>query len=109
MPWVIVWPVLVVAALGGGFFLGRDLWRRGKALARAAARAAEASARITQDADALADEAAARHPVPPVALLRDRTELRADLEAARDARDRRLDERHARLRRVMARWPEHWR
>ena len=109
MPWVIVWPVLVVAALAGGFLLGRDLWRRGKSLARAAARAAEASARFTQDADALADEAAGRHPVPPVALLRDRTELRADLEAARQARDRRLDERHARLRRVMARWPEHWR
>ncbi len=109
MPWAIVWPVLVVAALGGGFLLGRDLWRRGKALARAAGRAAEAAERFTRDADTLATEAAARHPVPPVALLRDPAELRADLEAARDARDRRIDERHARLRRVMARWPEHWR
>jgi membrane-bound ClpP family serine protease len=109
MPWVIVWPVLVVAALVGAFFLGRDLWRRGKRLAAAAGRASEAAARFSEHADELADEAAARHPVPPVALLRDREELRADLEAARAARDRRLDERHARLRRVMDRWPQHWR
>lgn len=109
MPWVIVWPVLVVGALVGGFLLGRDLWRRGKVMARAAGRAAGTAARFTQDAERLDAEAAARHPLPPVALLRDPVELRADLEAARDARDRRIDERHARLRRVMARWPEHWR
>ena len=104
MPWVIVWPVLVVAALVGGFLLGRDLWRRGKRLAAAAGRAVEASTRITQDADRLADEAAARHPVPPVALLREPGELRADLEAARAARDRRVDERHARHQLAWARW-----
>jgi hypothetical protein len=109
VPWVIVWPVLVVGALVGAVLLGRDLWRRGRSLARAAGRATDAASRFTEHADELAADAAARHPVPPVALLRDRAELRADLQAARAARARRLDERHARLRGVMAHWADYWR
>lgn len=109
MPWVVVWPVLVVAALVGAFFIGRDLWRRGKALTRAAARAADAASRFSERADELAQAARERNPVPPVALLRDRADLVDDLEAARAARDRRLDERHARLRAVMAGWLDYWR
>ena len=109
MPWVIVWPLLVVAALVGAFFLGRELFRRGKALAKAAGRAADAAARINERADELAAAAEERNPVPPVALLRDRADLLGDLEAARAARDRRLDARHARLREVMAGWLDYWR
>lgn len=109
MPWVVVWPVLVVLALVGAFFLGRDLWRRTKRLGRAASRASQVVERLSARSDELAEEAAARNPVPPVALVRDRVEIRAELAAARAARDRRLDERHARYREVMARWREIWR
>ena len=109
MPWVVVWPVLVAAALVGGFLLGRDLWRRGRGLARAAGRAADAAGRFGARTDELAAEAAGRHRVPPVALLRDRDELRADVAAARAARDRRRDDRRARQRQVRAHWLDYWR
>lgn len=109
MPWLVVWPVLVVGALVGAFFLGRDLWRRGKALAHAASAASDAVARLSDDQDGLAAAAREAHPVPPVALVRDRVELRADLEAAREVRDRRADARHARYRQVMRRWQDVWR
>jgi hypothetical protein len=109
MPWWIVWLVLVVAALVVVFLVGRDLWRRGLALGRAASRAAGAAARLSEHADELAEEAAERNPVPPVALLRSHDELLDDLAAARAARDRRLDARHARLREVMAGWLDYWR
>jgi len=109
VPWIVVWPVLVVATLVGAFFLGRDLWRRAKAVGRATSRASRAFEHLSAHADELAQEAARRHPVPPVALLRERDELRADLAAARAARDRRLDARRARYRVVMARWLDVWR
>ena len=105
MPWVVVWPVLVVGTLVGAFFLGRDLWRRGVRLGHAVSGASDAVTRLSAHADELADAA----PVPPVALVRNKEELRADLAAARAARDRRLDERHARYRQVMARWRDIWR
>jgi len=109
MPWVIVWPVLVVATLVGGFFLVRDGWRRVRATGRAAARASRAAGRAWDGADELARAAAARHPVPAVALLRERDELRADVAAAQAARDRRHDARDARRHATMARWPHVWR
>lgn len=40
MLWLAVWSVLVVGTLVGAFFLGRDLWRKGLALAREAELAA---------------------------------------------------------------------
>lgn len=109
VPWVIVWPVLVVAALVGAFFLGRDLWRKGKRLASAAAAASMAAERLSVRADELAAEAREANPVPPVALARDRGEILDDLAVARAARDRRLDARHARYRQVMAGWRDFWR
>ena len=109
MPWVVVWPVLVVGTLVGAFFLGRDLWRRGVRLGHAVSGASDAVTRLSAHADELADAARDAHPVPPVALVRDTEGLRADLAAARAARDRRLDERHARYRQVMARWRDIWR
>ena len=36
MLWTIVWVVLVVATVVGAFFLGRQLWRQGVALAHEA-------------------------------------------------------------------------
>ncbi len=108
MPWVIVWPVLVVAALVGAFFLGRDLWRRGRAVVRAAAAASDAAARLTEHADERAAAARRAHPVPPVALLRDRDELAAEFRDAQDARDRRADARRARNQETMQRWRRVW-
>jgi hypothetical protein len=109
MPWVVLWPVLVVATLVGAFFLGRDLWRKGKRLARAAGAASQAAERFAAHADELAAAAREANPVPPVALSRDRADLVDDLAAARAARDRRLDARHARYRQVMAGWRDFWR
>ncbi len=109
MPWVVVWPVLVIGALVGGFFLGRDLWHRVRDFGRAASAASGAVARLSDHRDELLAVARRRHPVPPVALSRDRAELHADLAAARAVRDRRIDARHARLRLVMGRWRDFWR
>ncbi|HEY0117188.1 MAG TPA: hypothetical protein VGC04_00235 [Cellulomonas sp.] len=109
MPWVVIWPVLVVGALVGAFFLGRDLWRRGLRLAHAASAASEAVGRLSDRQEELTSAARARHPVPPVAFSRDLDDVRAGLAAARDVHDRRIDERHARYRLVMRRWLDVWR
>jgi hypothetical protein len=88
----------------------RDARRRlATALGRALADAGEASARLTEHADELAAAARARHPVPPVALVRDPVELRAELTAVRGQRDARLDARRDRHREAWQRWVEHWR
>lgn len=108
MPWVVVWPVLVLGALVGGFFLGRDLWHRVRAFRRAAAAASGAVARLSDHRDELTAVARRRHPVPLVALSRDPADLRADLAAARAVRDRRIDARQARYRLVMDRWRDLW-
>jgi uncharacterized iron-regulated membrane protein len=109
MPWVVVWPVLVVAALVGVFILGRDLWRKGKRLVAAAGAATHIPERLSAHADEMAAAAREANPVPQVALSRDRTDLLDDLATVRAARDRRLDARHARHRQVMAGWRDFWR
>jgi hypothetical protein len=109
VPWIVVWPVLVLGALVGAFFLGRDLWRRVRRFGHAAAAASAAGARSSARADELAAEVSARHPVPAVALLRDPGEIRTDVAAARAVHDRRVEARRARHRIVWTRWREVWR
>jgi hypothetical protein len=50
--WVLVWVVLVLAAAGVFFLLGRDLWRKARALTR---ELGVASDRLTEVTDRLAD------------------------------------------------------
>ena len=52
MLWVLVWVVLVLAAAGIFFLLGRDLWRKGLALTRELGVATD---RLSVDSDRLAD------------------------------------------------------
>jgi hypothetical protein len=50
--WVLVWVVLVLAAAGVFFLLGRDLWRKAQALTRELAVATDRRSEVT---DRLAD------------------------------------------------------
>ena len=94
--WWAIWSVLVVGTLVGAFFLARDLWRKGLALARAAGDASrafgEASARI---ADAV-EQAQANPPDTSATLFDDPTTLRERVHAQRQVRADRADARRAR-------------
>jgi len=50
--WVLVWLVLVLAAAGAFFLLGRDLWRKARALTRELGVATD---RLTEITDRLAE------------------------------------------------------
>ncbi len=94
--WFTVWTVLVLATLAGALWLGRDLWRTGKALVAELERAAGLVEALGERADALAAAAAAdpvRHDVlgdPDV-----HRERIAALHARRDARRAERTLRHA--------------
>ena len=57
MRWFLLWTVLVLGAAGVFFLLGRDLWRKSKALARELSAATD---RLTVLGDRLADLEASR-------------------------------------------------
>ena len=52
MRWVLVWVVLLLAAAGVFFLLGRDLWRKARALTRELGVATD---RLSEVSDRLAD------------------------------------------------------
>jgi hypothetical protein len=60
--WVLVWLVLVLAAAGIFFLLGRDLWRKARALTRELGVATD---RLTEVTDRLAELSEARLPGEP--------------------------------------------
>ena len=94
--WFTVWTVLVVATLAGALWLGRDLWRKGKALLAELERAGEVVGALADRADALTAEAQAQPPHHD--LLTDPEVHRArrgDLRAARAARRAERALRHA--------------
>ena len=62
MLWVLVWLVLVLAAAGAFFLLGRDLWRKARALTRELGVATD---RLTQVTDRLAELSEPRLPGDP--------------------------------------------
>jgi hypothetical protein len=57
--WFLVWVVLVLAAAGVFFLLGRDLWRKARALTRELGVATD---RLAEVSDRLADLAASDAP-----------------------------------------------
>lgn len=94
--WWAIWCVLVVGTLVGAFFLARDLWRKGVALARAAGEAGralgDASARIAE----AVDHAQANPPDTSPTLFDDPTTLRERVAAQRRARAARAGARRER-------------
>jgi hypothetical protein len=58
--WFTVWTVLVLATLAGAFWLGRDLWRKGKALLAELERAGQAVGALAERADELTAAAQTR-------------------------------------------------
>ena len=62
MLWVLVWVVLVLAAAGVFFLLGRDLWRKARALVRELGVATD---RLTEVTDRLAELSEPRLPGEP--------------------------------------------
>jgi hypothetical protein len=81
--WFWIWCALVLAALAGGFVLGRSLWRRTKGLLRAL----DALTQVASRAPARVEERIAAHPPTaprPPDVFRERQEL-VDLVAARRA------------------------
>lgn len=92
MLWFSVWTVLVLATLGCGFLLGRDLWRKGKALLAEVERAGDVAstfaARTEELSAAAAQTPAVTHDLwtdPAVPLAR-RAELRARRAVRREVR-----------------------
>ncbi|MDQ1599434.1 MAG: hypothetical protein QOD68_908 [Actinomycetota bacterium] len=62
MLWVLVWLVLALAAAGVFFLLGRDLWRKARALTRELGVATD---RLTEVTDRLAELSEPRRPGEP--------------------------------------------
>jgi hypothetical protein len=94
--WFTVWTVLVLATLAGAFWLGRDLWRKGRALMAEMERAGQVVGELADRADALTAAAQARPIHHDVLTSPDvHRERLAVLRAARAARRAERALRHA--------------
>ncbi len=108
MVWVVVWVVLVVGALVGAVLLGRDLWRRFRALVAELRRAEEVLGRLAEHASVLAEQAqeaeraarAAREAV----LLPERDDARTRWAVLREEAAVRREARRERDRATRERW-----
>jgi hypothetical protein len=107
MIWASVWTALVIGTLLGAFFLGRSLWRRGRALGHELARAGAAAERLSERVAELEDARARPAWVHPLLVdAEDRTGWRAGLAARRASRRAR---RSAARGTAHARWNTLWR
>ena len=104
MLWFLIWATLVIGTLVGAFFLGRDLWRKGRALADELERGAHLFGELAERMDSLtadaADEAMRTRRDP----FADPVRARATLAAARERREVRRDAREERHLRTFERW-----
>ena len=102
MLWFTVWTVLVLATLAGALWLGRDLWRKGKALLAELERAADVVGALADRADALTATAQAT----PIShdLLGDPDVHRERLAAVRARRGERRAARALRHAATFTRW-----
>ncbi|MCV2394613.1 hypothetical protein OEB99_09870 [Actinotalea sp. M2MS4P-6] len=103
MLWFTVWTVLVVGTVVGGFFLGRRLFRSGRALMTELERAQEVAERLEARTAELADTVAAANPVDPV-NLDDVERARAKRAAAAEVMAQRAARRAARREATFRRW-----
>jgi biopolymer transport protein ExbB/TolQ len=85
MVWWVVWTVLVLAAVVGAVLLGRDLWRRFRALVAELRRAEEVLGRLAEHASTLAEQAQAAERAARAAR---EAVLLPEPEEARDTWDR---------------------
>jgi hypothetical protein len=102
--WFIVWSVLVVGTLVGAFFLGRDLWRKARALLAQMSESAQVMDRFAQRADELTAVAAAAQPSTAPTLFDDPVVLHERVEELRAQRAARKVERRARNTATWDRW-----
>lgn len=103
MLWFTVWTVLVVGTLVGAFFLGRYLYRSGRALLAELGRAADVVAAVAERAEELGEAAQARAALAPVNLT-DPEPARARRAVATIATERRRAARAARHEDAYRRW-----
>jgi hypothetical protein len=102
--WFTVWTVLVLATLAGAFWLGRDLWRKGKALLAEVERAGRVAEELAARADALTAAAQARTQAIHHDVLTDPEAARERLAVLRAARAARRAERELRHATTSTRW-----
>ena len=65
MLWVLVWVVLVLAAAGVFFLLGRDLWRKARALTRELGVATDRLSEVSDRLAELSELSEPQHPGGP--------------------------------------------
>jgi hypothetical protein len=101
--WFVLWSVLVVGTVLGGFFLLRHVYRSGKTLVAELGRAAEVFERLEERTAELAAAAEAAHPVEPV-TIDDPERARRIWAAAAEVKAGRRARRDARREATYRRW-----
>jgi len=102
--WFWVWTALVVGMLVGAFFLARRLWRSVKGLGRELSRASRVAGEMGARADELSRRLAEAQPSTAPTLFDDQVELRVRVDALRERRAERREERRVRDEQVWSRW-----
>ena len=102
MLWFIVWLLLVIGTLVGAFFLGRRLYRSGRALVAEMGQAADLVGDLAARVSEL-EEAEPEHPVQPVDLA-DRAAGRRRWAEAGAVRQARRTRRRGRYQATYERW-----
>ena len=102
--WFTVWSVLVVGTLVGAFFLGRDLWRKAKALLRQVSEASVVMDRFAQRTDETTAALAASAPSTAPTLFDDPVLLHERVEELRAQRAERRAGRRTRNKVTWDRW-----
>ena len=102
MLWFTVWTLLVLGTLTGAFFLGRDLYRKGRRLLAELDRASQVFAEVAARGEARADELVRTTPVP--VDLSDPEPARARRALAAEGTARRRAARQLRHEAAYARW-----
>ena len=102
--WFIIWSVLVVGTLAGAFFLGRDLWRKAKALLAQMAEASVVMERFAQRTDEVTAALQASAPSTAPTLFDDPELLHERVEQLRAERAERRVHRTTRDKVTWDRW-----
>ncbi|MHA7132989.1 hypothetical protein [Oerskovia turbata] len=102
--WFIVWSVLVVGTLVGAFFLGRDLWRKARALFAQMSESALVMDRFAQRTDELTAAVAAAQPSTAPTLFDDPVVLGERVQVLREERAERRARRRVRHTATWDRW-----
>ena len=102
--WFTIWSVLVVGTLVGAFFLGRDLWRKAKALARQLSQASLVMDRFAQRTDELSAALQANAPSTAATVAADPEPLRERVHELRAGRAERRALRRTRNSLTWDRW-----